>query len=119
MPSREALHLATPWCPNDRAPLTYNRAEEAWECAACSYRTTEQSLVHRQTTDMRPKPVYRHRRADGWPYCPQCDEDELWSNATPATEDSIVGCYRGRGVSSTRSRSRTGHRAQDGERAER
>jgi hypothetical protein len=94
MPSREALHLATPWCPNDRAPLTYNRAEEAWECAACSYRTTEQSLVHRQTTDMRPKPVYRHRRADGWPYCPQCDEDELWSNATPATEDSIVGCYR-------------------------
>lgn len=33
-------------------------------------------------------------RADGWPYCPRCGEDELYSLANPATVETIVGCYR-------------------------
>jgi hypothetical protein len=41
-----------------------------------------------------PSPGYARRRADGWPLCPRCDEDELWSGAIPATEDTIVSCLR-------------------------
>lgn len=26
------------------------------------------------------------RRADGWPLCPSCGQDELWSPFTPLTE---------------------------------
>jgi len=37
---------------------------------------------------------YKRFRPDGWPYCPRCDEDELWSPAVPATVATIVGCYR-------------------------
>lgn len=33
-------------------------------------------------------------RPDGWPLCPQCGEDELYSLANPATVETIVGCYR-------------------------
>jgi len=32
-------------------------------------------------------------REDGWPMCPQCGEDELYSLDMPATVASIVGCY--------------------------
>ena len=38
--------------------------------------------------------MYPERRPDGWPLCPQCGEDELYSLETPATIESIVGCYR-------------------------
>lgn len=88
------VQLATPWCPECRTSLHYDHEATTWDCAECGYQTTIESLVHRQTMDMTPKPIYRHRRADGWPYCPRCDEDELWSDATYATEDIIVGCYR-------------------------
>lgn len=38
---------------------------------------------------------YEERRADGWPLCPECGEDELYSLAMPkATEATIEGCYR-------------------------
>lgn len=37
--------------------------------------------------------IKRHR-ADGWPICPQCDEDELYSLAIPADPAKIDGCYR-------------------------
>ena len=37
---------------------------------------------------------FRRWRADGWPYCPRCDEDELYSVAVPATVETICGCYR-------------------------
>jgi hypothetical protein len=37
---------------------------------------------------------YRRWRPDGWPYCPRCDEDELYSLADPATVETICGCYR-------------------------
>jgi hypothetical protein len=33
------------------------------------------------------------RRPDGWPLCPKCGEDELYSVANPPTEDTIRGCY--------------------------
>lgn len=33
-------------------------------------------------------------RSDGWPLCPVCGEDELYSLAVPATVETIVGCYR-------------------------
>lgn len=32
-------------------------------------------------------------RADGWPLCPWCGEDELYSLAAPASERAIAGCY--------------------------
>lgn len=63
-----------------------------WDCPTHGPATTPQSLVARQTS-LPPVRPYRHYRADGWPYCPRCDEDELWSNATQATVETIVGCY--------------------------
>lgn len=42
-----------------------------------------------------PEEVPRQEyRADGWPYCPICGEDELYSLRTPATKETICGCYR-------------------------
>jgi predicted RNA-binding Zn-ribbon protein involved in translation (DUF1610 family) len=35
-------------------------------------------------------PAYR---ADGWPLCPQCGEDELWSRAIPARPTDELTCY--------------------------
>ena len=39
-------------------------------------------------------PAYARFRKDGWPLCPGCNEDELWSNSEPATTDTIVSCLR-------------------------
>lgn len=37
---------------------------------------------------------YGARREDGWPLCPGCGDDELYSLEMPvATEDTIIGCY--------------------------
>lgn len=33
-------------------------------------------------------------RADRWPLCPSCGDDELYSLTVPATPDTICGCYR-------------------------
>lgn len=33
------------------------------------------------------------QRDDGWPICPFCDNDELWSDMMPAQADAIAGCY--------------------------
>lgn len=38
--------------------------------------------------------LYREFRKDGWPLCPQCGEDELYSLCVPATAETITGCYR-------------------------
>jgi hypothetical protein len=40
------------------------------------------------------KSQYLEFRKDGWPYCPICEEDELWSAAIPATAETIVSCLR-------------------------
>jgi len=32
-------------------------------------------------------------RADGWPLCPQCGEDELWAREVPATPTAALTCY--------------------------
>lgn len=32
-------------------------------------------------------------RPDGWPLCPQCGQDELYSLENPPTIESIRGCY--------------------------
>lgn len=37
---------------------------------------------------------YRRWRPDGWPFCPSCDEDELYSLADSPTVETICGCYR-------------------------
>jgi hypothetical protein len=37
-------------------------------------------------------PAYVKCREDDWPLCPGCGADELWSNATPATIETIVNC---------------------------
>lgn len=44
--------------------------------------------------EARARRQYKRFRDDGWPYCPQCDEDELWSSALYASIHTIVGCYR-------------------------
>ncbi len=36
--------------------------------------------------------LYRERNADGWPKCPRCGNDELWSPAIPPTENTIIHC---------------------------
>jgi predicted RNA-binding Zn-ribbon protein involved in translation (DUF1610 family) len=36
--------------------------------------------------------VYPRRRTDGWPLCPACGDDELWSAEIPATVETIVSC---------------------------
>jgi hypothetical protein len=33
-------------------------------------------------------------RADGWPLCPSCGDDDLYSLELPATARTICGCYR-------------------------
>jgi hypothetical protein len=38
--------------------------------------------------------VFAEHRADGWPLCPGCGDDELYSQAVPATIETICGCYR-------------------------
>jgi predicted RNA-binding Zn-ribbon protein involved in translation (DUF1610 family) len=38
--------------------------------------------------------AYPRLREDGWPLCPGCGEDELWSNTVPATVETIVCCLR-------------------------
>lgn len=30
---------------------------------------------------------FKEYRDDGWPYCPRCGEDELWSTFTPGPPD--------------------------------
>ena len=50
-------------------------------------------------------PTYKEFREDGWPYCPQCEEDELYSylmlgwtkDEPPSVQDCIdagMQCYR-------------------------
>jgi hypothetical protein len=36
---------------------------------------------------------YPEVHKDGWPLCPRCGEDELYSLDIPATVESIRGCY--------------------------
>jgi DNA-directed RNA polymerase subunit M/transcription elongation factor TFIIS len=95
VPSAETWRLAMPWCPDCRATLGYHDDEDGgmWRCPDCPYTTTTQSLVHRQSGPASVARPYRHYRADGWPYCPRCDEDELWSGETYPTVETIVGCY--------------------------
>jgi hypothetical protein len=40
------------------------------------------------------KTPYVAYRADGWPLCPGCGEDELYSLAEHASVETIVACYR-------------------------
>lgn len=37
--------------------------------------------------------TYTEHRADGWPLCPRCGDDELYSLMVPATIETIAGCY--------------------------
>lgn len=38
-------------------------------------------------------PTFITRRPDGWPLCPRCGEDELYSLTTPPREGTIIGCH--------------------------
>ena len=38
------------------------------------------------------EPAYVRFKDDGWPLCPGCGADELWSSGVPATVDTIVSC---------------------------
>lgn len=39
------------------------------------------------------KGPYKRWRKDGWPHCPDCGADELYSLTDPAEVETIVGCY--------------------------
>jgi len=39
------------------------------------------------------KQAFSEHREDGWPLCPACGEDELYSLDFPASIDTISGCY--------------------------
>lgn len=50
-------------------------------------------VVHEACMDKMKKvaaPIYEYRR-DGWPFCPQCGEDELASQESPFTSASVHG----------------------------
>lgn len=36
--------------------------------------------------------LFTEYREDGWPLCPRCQADELWSPNIPATATTIHGC---------------------------
>lgn len=40
------------------------------------------------------KGPYSRWRSDGWPLCPGCGEDELYSPEDPPRVESIVRCYQ-------------------------
>lgn len=51
------------------------------------------------------KSQFKERRPDGWPLCPQCEEDELYSRYSPTcreieagTNDAILRLYLACGV---------------------
>lgn len=37
---------------------------------------------------------YREFRKDGWPLCPNCGEDELWSAEMKPTVETITSCLK-------------------------
>lgn len=47
-------------------------------------------LLHMMTGP--PERIYTRHRADGWPLCPQCGDDELWSSENEAMIETIVSC---------------------------
>lgn len=47
---------------------------------AFEQRVSPDSMSICYTSDQKHKLRYTHFRADGWPLCPQCDEDELYSH---------------------------------------
>lgn len=51
-------------------------------------------VLHPSTKVPATEPAYGRFKDDGWPYCPGCGEDELWSGAIPSTIDTIVSCLR-------------------------
>lgn len=57
--------------------------------AAANYERVRDEIISKP-------PLYREFRADGWPLCPQCEEDELWAAYKDGEKPSIaniVGCY--------------------------
>jgi hypothetical protein len=42
----------------------------------------------------RKRSPYTEHRKDGWPLCPSCGEDELYSLAEGPSIQTIRGCYR-------------------------
>jgi hypothetical protein len=64
------------------------------------YKSAEEA-VQAALHGVRPRPDYE-TRADGWPLCPSCGEDELWSplvweDVRPSVEAFIAAgltCYR-------------------------
>lgn len=67
---------------------------------AVVYKSAEEA-VQAALHGVRPTPDYK-TRADGWPLCPSCGEDELWSplvweDVRPSVEAFIAAgltCYR-------------------------
>lgn len=52
------------------------------------------ALASHPGVETQPSVPYLEYRRDGWPICPACGEDELYSLAVPATVETICGCYR-------------------------
>jgi len=44
--------------------------------------------IRERAQDPAPFGQFKEFRADGWPFCPQCEDDELWSRAHMAWDGS-------------------------------
>lgn len=78
--------------------ITHVADKRATACRACA----EKHFV----TLGAPSEVFKESRADGWPFCPVCEEDELYSlrmlnyhgqGEKPSLADCLAGemrCYR-------------------------
>lgn len=70
---------------------------KGWEHLTDEERALIGKIVQRgfdRMTAARARARFTEFRPDGWPLCPQCGDDELYSLANPATIATIQGCYR-------------------------
>lgn len=87
--------------PRDGAPPVYEAhpvppaasAAERHACEHCGGTLWEDAEDGGRCIGCGKRPLYTMRRADGWPLCPHCENDELYSLHVPATIRTICGCY--------------------------
>lgn len=62
-------------------------------CEHCGGRDFEDEEYGGRCINCGRPPLYRMHREDGWPLCPDCEADELYSLADPPSIATIRGCY--------------------------
>ncbi len=62
-------------------------------CEHCDGTAWEDAEAGGRCVNCGKAPTFTVFRADGWPFCPACENDELYSLHIPATIATIRGCY--------------------------